>query len=344
MKNETEFELKNKKLLHCISILKQNKVPLDSKGEEAMSLKFEIEDYENLSLLLDALEQNDTFKGNLSIYSSKFKDINGLTIANIIKKNKISSLTIWNRNCPFSDRIACNIGDALESNTSLKHLMVFLEIDDISPIHIIKFLSNPQSNLATLGYLKVTQKMFETVTQFLNKNSVLNRLLFYYEPLKEVNLLYQKEISDDIKDELAHKIENDSNITEVNIIPLEEKFIPDINEKLTNDIDIINKTLQFSCEIVKKEKDSQIFIDKIFSAQNKVIDSILEKIDRKEGKELKNSIVSVRSYLDRAIGESLNQALYDLEVQRERFPEKKELFTAKGSIRYVAQYLLNNKA
>ena len=123
-----------------------------------------------------------------------------------------------------------------------------------------------------------------------------------------------------------------------------EKFIPDINEKLTNDIDIINKTLQFSCEIVKKEKDSQIFIDKIFAAQNKVIDSILEKIDRKEGKELKNSIVSVRSYLDRAIGESLNQALYDLEVQRERFPEKKELFTAKGSIRYVAQYLLNNKA
>ena len=76
----------------------------------------------------------------------------------------------------------------------------------------------------------------------------------------------------------------------------------------------------------------------------KDINSILEKIDRKEGKELKNSIVSIRSYLDRAIGESLNQALYDLEVQRERFPEKKELFTAKGSIRYVAQYLLNNKA
>ena len=26
------------------------------------------------------------------------------------------------------------------------------------------------------------------------------------------------------------------------------------------------------------------------------------------------------------------------------FPEKKELFSAKGSIRYVAQYLLNNKS
>jgi len=83
--------------------------------------------------------------------------------------------------------------------------------------------------------------------------------------------------------------------------------------------------------------------EEVFTKQNKYIDKILETIDRDEGKKEKNSIVSIRSYLDRAIGESLNQALYDLEVQRERFPDKKELFTAKGSIRYVAQYLLNNK-
>ena len=68
-----------------------------------------------------------------------------------------------------------------------------------------------------------------------------------------------------------------------------------------------------------------------------------EKVDREGGKENKNSIISVRSYLERAIGELLNQALYDLEVQRERFPEKEELFTAKGSIRYVAQYLMDKK-
>ena len=58
---------------------------------------------------------------------------------------------------------------------------------------------------------------------------------------------------------------------------------------------------------------------------------------------MKNSIVSIRSYFDRVIGESLNRALYDLGVQRERFPNNKELFNAKGSIRYVAQYLIDNK-
>lgn len=65
-------------------------------------------------------------------------------------------------------------------------------------------------------------------------------------------------------------------------------------------------------------------------------------IEKKE-KSGQNYIVSVRSYLDRVIGESLNQALYDLEVQRERSPDKKELFTAIGSIKFISQYLLDHK-
>ena len=73
------------------------------------------------------------------------------------------------------------------------------------------------------------------------------------------------------------------------------------------------------------------------------VSNILEKIDREEGKKGQNYIVSVRSYLDRVIGESLNQALYDLEVQRERSPDKKELFTAIGSIKFISQYLLDHK-
>ena len=83
--------------------------------------------------------------------------------------------------------------------------------------------------------------------------------------------------------------------------------------------------------------------DKNFKEQNKFIDNILEKIDREEGKEKQNIIVSVRSYLDRVIGESLNKALYDLEVQRERKPDKKELFTSNGSIKFIVHYLLGHK-
>lgn len=62
-----------------------------------------------------------------------------------------------------------------------------------------------------------------------------------------------------------------------------------------------------------------------------------------EDKKIKNSIISVRSYLNRTIGELLNNALYELEIKRERNPENEELFTAHGSIRFIADFLQNPK-
>ena len=336
-------DMKTKRLLHDINILAENKIPLDTKGNLPDSLLFQIDDLNHLNLLLNAMEKNTSYKGNLAINSLRFDDNLGLKIANIIKNNSLTSLTIWNRNHPFSDRVSINIGEALQNNTSLKSFVCFLDIGELSPIRLVKFLTNEKSNLRAFGYLKLTKKLCETVTEYLNNKSKLSVLNFYYEPFKEVNLLYVKEVPDDVVSNFADKIENDSNLIDVNVIPLEEKFQEDINSRLKNDIDIFIQTLKYSCAIVNKEKKSVIRTEEVFTKQNKYIDRILETIDRDEGKREKNSIVSIRSYLDRAIGESLNQALYDLEVQRERFPDKKELFTAKGSIRYVAQYLLNNK-
>ena len=345
LSDSEEGQAIHQKILQQFAILKNNKIPLDYRGNEANNLRFETDSEELLNTLIDAMECNTAFKGNLSILSAKFNDSLGLKIANIIKNNSLESLTIWNRYSPFSDRVSIAIGDALSNNSSLKSLTIFLDIGNLSPIHITKFMSNQKSKLQSLSYLKLSQKMLQTVTEFINSdNCSLKQLLFYYEPLREVNMLYEKEITEETLNQLTSTIENNSNLIDVKIIPLEETFLEDINTKLTNDINILNKTLEFSCKIVQKEKNINIDIHSVFVQQNKALDSIIGKIDRDEGKKLKNSIVSVRSYLDRAIGESMNQALYDLEVQKERFPEKKELFTAKGSIRYVAQYLLNNKS
>lgn len=70
---------------------------------------------------------------------------------------------------------------------------------------------------------------------------------------------------------------------------------------------------------------------------------IREKLDQIKEKNIRNSSISIRSYLNRTIGELLNNALYELEIQRERNPDKEELFTAKGSIRFVAQFLIDHK-
>ena len=330
-------------LMHDVKILADNKIPLDIKGNQPNSLLFQIDDADHLTELLLAMEKNNTFKGNLQIISNKFTDNLGLKLAKIISNNSLRSLSIDNKNKPFSDRVACVIGDALEKNTSLEQFLCYLDIGDIAPVHLIKFLTNPNSKLKIFGYLKITKKLFETLSQYLNKGSKLKVLNFYYEPLKQVNLLYKKEIEQDVLDNLANKIETNSYIVDVNIIPNPSEFQQDINEKLTKDIKEIIETLKFSANIVEKKQKSVLDTDKKFKEQNRFIDNILEKIDREEGKKGQNYIVSVRSYLDRVIGESLNQALYDLEVQRERAPDKKELFTAKGSIKFIAQYLLDHK-
>ena len=330
-------------LMHDVKILADNRIPLDIKGNQPNSLLFQIDDIDHLTELLDAMEKNNTFKGNLQIISDKFTDNLGLKIAKIISNNSLRSILINNKAKPFSDRVACLIGDALEKNTSLEQFLCYLDVGDISPLHLIKFLTNPNSKLRNFGYLKITKKLFETFSQYLNKGARLKSLNFYYVPLKEVDLLYKKEIEQDVLDKLASKILTDSYIFDVNIIPNPSEFKEDINEKLTKDIREIIETLKFSANIVEKKQKALLDTSKKFLEQNKFIDNILEKIDREEGKKGQNYIVSVRSYLDRVIGESLNQALYDLEVQRERAPDKKELFTAKGSIKFIAQYLLDHK-
>ena len=343
LKQDKSVEKRIEALMHDVKILAEHKIPLDIKGNQPNSLLFRIDDIEHLTELLIAMENNNTFKGNLQIISNKFTDNLGLKLAKIISNNSLRSISIDNKSKPFSDRVACAIGDALEKNTSLEQFLCYLDVGDIAPVHLIKFLTNPNSKLKIFGYLKITKKLFETFSQYLNKGSKLKVLNFYYEPLKQVNLLYKKEIEQDVLDNLANKIETNSYIFDVNVIPNPSEFQKDINEKLTKDIQEIIETLKFSANIVEKKQKSVLDTDKKFKEQNRFIDNILEKIDREEGKKGQNYIVSVRSYLDRVIGESLNQALYDLEVQRERAPDKKELFTAKGSIKFIAQYLLDHK-
>ena len=341
--SDAASEERIKALMHDVRILAENKIPLDIKGCQPNSLLFQIDDISHLTELLEAMEKNNTFKGNLEIISKNFNDNLGLKVAKIISNNALSSLTIYNKTKPFSDRVACIVGDALEKNTSLKQFTCFFDVGEISPTHLIKFLTNTNSKLQKFGYLKITKKLFETLSHYLNKGSKLHVLNFYYEPLKEVNLLYKKEIEENVLNKLANQIETNSYIFDVNIIPIVSEYQKDINEALTKDIEEIIKTLKFSSGIVEKRQKSLLNTDEKFVKQNEFIDNILQKLDREEGKKGKNYIVSVRSYFDRVIGESLNQALYDLEVQRERFPDKKELLTAKGSIKYIAQYLLDHK-
>lgn len=245
-----------------------NQNPLDKKGNEYKRLNYIIDDYDTLNAFFDSMLNNDSFKGELSVDSNKFDDNIGAKIAIIIARNNITKLRIGNRNKPFSDRIAKNIGDALENNTNLTHLEIFLTIDKLSPLHMCKFLKNPKSSLTFFSYLKLNKSLFKYLSKYLNKASKLIKLSFYYEPLIYVDLLYSAPIERKLFHELADKIQNDSNLYAVDVIPLFENFEPKINEKLIAFINELGETLKFSCDINLKEFKAKIDIDKIYQEEN----------------------------------------------------------------------------
>ena len=119
-KIDVSEEKRTELLRKDIEILADNRIPLDIKGNQPNSLLFQIENIEHLNELLDAMEKNNTFKGNLEIVSHQFNDNLGLKLAKIISNNSLRSISINNKNKPLSDRVEYTIVDALENNTLLE--------------------------------------------------------------------------------------------------------------------------------------------------------------------------------------------------------------------------------
>jgi len=179
-------------ILEQIKILNENKIPKNHKGDEEVNLQFTIEEYDLLNNLLDSLIKNTTFKGSLIIKSTKFDDRLGFKISKIIEKDNLTFIKIDNQTKPFSDKIAIKIGDALKYNNNLKSLNIFLNIEEYSPDHLVQFLVNENSSLENISFLKLNKKFFETFAKYMNKESKLKKIGFYFEPLEFHDLLYGK--------------------------------------------------------------------------------------------------------------------------------------------------------
>jgi hypothetical protein len=270
---ESKSNLRDNKLnkreivMDHIKSIKQNKNPLDKKGDEYTILHYSIDDIDILNDLFDSFVNNNSYKGELIVESNVFYDNIGFKISKIISNNKITLLKIGNRNKPFSDRVAKDIGDALENNTNLNTLEVFLSVNELSPLSLCKFLKNPKSSLKNFSYLKLNQELFSLLAENLNKSSNLTFIKFFYEPLRVIDPCYKAEIQNEVYYNLADKIQNHSNLTNVDIIPLNDDFDQSINQKLKEDIEILLQTLKFSCELNENKSLAKIPIEKVFQKE-----------------------------------------------------------------------------
>jgi hypothetical protein len=262
-------------VLEHIRLLKNNNNPLNAKGDPLMFLYYSIDDSTVLHSLFDVLIENCSYKGSIQVGSTNFDDTIGYKIAKIIEKNNLSCLIIENREKPFSDRVAKLIGDALEFNTSLITLEVFMKVEQLSPTHLCKFLQNPQSNLENLYNLKLDKTLFESLSLYITKRSKLKNIGFYYEPLKFIDLMYEPEIDTVTYHKFADKIQNDSHITSVEIIPLFDNFDREINDKLYKYIYELSETLKFSCNINRKEHSALMNIEATYEDENNKMKNIM---------------------------------------------------------------------
>lgn len=264
-----------------ISILSKNKVPKDLDANEYSSLEYHVEDNKTIEQLFEALTANERFSGDLVLgykYSSQMNDYIGYKVSQLIEKNKLTSITILNREHPFSDRISKHIGDSLRRNTSLRRLNVYLEIDELSQNHIPLFLTNSESNLEEISCLKVNPKLLQKLSSYMSNSSEdpkLRKIFFYYEPFTEINLLYKDIIEPEIYQEFADKIQSNSRIIEASISPWFDDFNQEWNACLSADVDKINETFLFSCNINKENEDQVIDIEKIYSEENNKLTRIM---------------------------------------------------------------------
>lgn len=80
---------------------------------------------------------------------------------------------------------------------------------------------------------------------------------------------------EDIYAKFAEKIENDSNITNIEIIPIIKNFDPEINDRVVDDIEKMLETLLFSCKINEKKQGEKSQIHTIFNKQNAHMNKIM---------------------------------------------------------------------
>lgn len=175
MKHSYEFIIKT---------ISANLLLKDDKGNNIDTIEVNLTSSEQVEVLLLSFTKNTEFKGSLIISSEQWNDNICILIANLINVSKISKLIINNKCHPFSDKVSSLFARYLITNTYLRSLNIYLNIGKYSSHLITELLSNSNSNLTELGYLKISNELLHHFSKNSTKLSNLKKIIFYFEPLK----------------------------------------------------------------------------------------------------------------------------------------------------------------
>eukprot|EP00347_Sterkiella_histriomuscorum_P021467 403333876 len=315
--------------------LQNNQIPITSTGAEITSLSYQGEEYEKLTdedvrVLCEALMKNDKFSGPLDLSDNNLTDLSALYIADVIEKQDGRNITDLNlsRNL-IQDKAGMYIGDALANNEKYPIQQILFKGVNLKLEGSKRLFSSLgiNKNVKRLHIGVISNESLQEMGSSLSKRPGLIELEFQEDEAKPWALDTMQSFTSNVK------------------VYSELEVIKFIHRPLTTEEDeqryaMFKQEIDFYCKKQTQqhqkmynfeERQKEIDTDKMF-------ESILNLI---ENKDLQKKM-PVRKFFNNTFGTIINDAIFALKKKQSKEPQNEEICTKKGSVKFVAMYILEN--
>lgn len=298
-------------------------IPTNESGRPFKTLVYKGEEFEKLDdndikRLSEALVKNDKYFGSIVLKKNNLSDLSALYLADAMKKFEgIRGLDLSKNN--LSSRAGEYIGEALTPEYRIHFLSFRGNCLETFGLRRVLEAVNANEHIEMLDIGVISNAGLEMVTGLLKSNTNLNKLRITECP----DAPFEKAQ----KDAFCQVIQNYTELEEIKV---------KLNTKDKMFQQELKSKLKAKCKDHKQQKKLR--------KRNKelILGKMVKQLDKIDKNPKARAKMPVRQYFTNTFGNILNDAMYELQRKQNKFPDKDEYFTVEGSIKYIADHILDN--
>ena len=304
-------------------------------GEKIHSLEYEGEEHEQLTdvdvkELASALKHPENkFHGPLDLSNNvHLTDLSGLYISEIFStESGITELNL-SGNTLLESKTGQFIGEALLANPSYPISKLTFKDVRLEETGLYRLLEavNLNKHVQKLHVGVISDYGLKALAELLRANRSLKKLTFQEDETKPWG--------EEAKHAFCQMLKKH---TELEAVKFKSAKRPGSEEKANaefkNEIEFYTNKKLTEHKLSKKFEQRHLDCD-----PQHMFESILQLLEKKKNQKK----MPVRKFFNNTVGTILNDALFALKKKQSKEPENLEIFAKKGSIKFVAMYLLEN--
>ncbi|CDW74170.1 UNKNOWN [Stylonychia lemnae] len=317
--------------------LENNQIPLtssDYKGEPEEKLRDD-----DVKVLCLALLKNDKFSGPLDLSNNDLTDLvifdfntfqSALYLSDVLNKvggQNITELNLSKNNLQYKTGIY--IGDALVQNNQypINHIALRDIQLDLEGVTRLMNGVNQNKNIKRLHVGIVDNEGLLKLAQQVGQYSRTQHL---------VRFEFQEEEKEPWSDKAMQEIVFSVSVSELEYV----KFTTSPGKEEDERYRTLKQEIDFHTEKkIATHKKQKRFEDRQEQCNtDKMFENILALIETKEAQKK----MPVRKFFNNTFGTILNDAIFALKKKQSKEPQNEQLFTKRGSVKFVAMYILEN--